>query len=90
MIETLAERTTRVIRDARISPRILSKLTPLHYTTVYNVMNGEIPSRQVTIKVLDETLDSLERLLKERKLPIEPKVSHKEVAEKIQAFLSAQ
>lgn len=90
MTETLADRTTRVIKDARISPRILSKLTPLHYTTVYNVMNGEIPSRQVTVMVLNETLTALERLLAEHKLPIQDKVSHKEIAERINAFLTKQ
>ena len=44
----------------------------------------------VTIKVLDETLTALERLLTEHKLPIEGKVSHKEIAERIKSFLTAE
>lgn len=90
MTETLAERTTRVIRDARISPRILASLTPLHYTTVYSVINGEVPSRPVTEKVLTDTLDTLDILLKEGLLPLVGKMTHKEMSEKLAALISPE
>lgn len=85
--ETLAARTTRVMQNARISPRILAGLTPLHYTTVYAVINGEAPSRPVTQKVLEDTLESLERLLAENKLPLVGKMTHKEMTGQINALL---
>jgi hypothetical protein len=88
MTETLGERTARVIVDARISPRILASLTPLHYTTVYSVMNGTVPNRPVTAKVLEDTLDGLERLVKEGVIPLVGKMTHKEMSQKLADLLN--
>lgn len=76
---SLSKRTTQAIQNARISPRILSKVTKIHYTTIYSIIRDEAAERTanpLTIDTLNKTLDDIDKLLEQKKLPFEPTTSH--------------
>ncbi len=93
MNETLSERTTRVIKDAGISPRILSKITKIHYTTIYAIMRdseAEKAANPLTIETLNNVLTALELLVLKNQLPFEPSTTHDYRAEKLEVLLDTK
>lgn len=89
--ETLGERTKRIIKDARISPRILSSVTKVHYTTIYNLMRGDYTENTAypnTVQTLSNALDKITQLIETGKLPFPNGTKHTEQAEKLEILLA--
>lgn len=77
--EPLGTRTSRLIKGANISPRILAAVTKIHYTTIYAIIkdrSSEETAYPSTLHILNTTLDRLEKLIEEGKLPFTDDLSH--------------
>lgn len=74
---SLGERIERTLSVAGLTPRDLSAISKIHWTAIYNMMRrkDEYVYRPVTIDVLVATLDKLDKLIAERRLPITDKIS---------------
>ena len=83
----LTERLGKVIKDARISPRIVASVTSIHWTTIYAVLKGR-DSNPLTTKVLNEFVDKVEKLVNEGKVPFTETLPHTERAERLKTLIS--
>jgi hypothetical protein len=89
-IESLGQRTKRLIRSAGISPRILAAVTKIHFTTIYAIIRDKSKagnSNPLTVDILTKTLDSLDTLIADGKLPFKPETLHKERAEVLKSLI---
>lgn len=89
-VESLGERTKRVIRDGGLSPRILSAVTKVHYTTIYSIMrskNKDGDSYPSIIHSLTKALDGVQRLIDTKVLPFGPETTHEQRAELLEKLL---
>ena len=84
--DDLAERLTRVLRDARVSPRVLSAATKVHYTSIYALKKDRNGS-PLTVDVLNKALDKIEALMAAGRLPLEGKIPQVEKAERLKILL---
>lgn len=88
--ESLGQRTKRLIKDADLSPRILSAVTKVHYTTIYSIMRStkaDGDSYPSIVHSITKALDGVERLLETHVLPFGPETSHELRAELLQKLL---
>lgn len=91
-METLSQRTKRVIKDAGISARILSSVAKVHYTTVYNLLrspNGEyeLRCRPLVVESITHVLNNVERLIQEQVLPYPQGTRHDAIIENLEKLI---
>ena len=86
---SIGERLAVTLKGARISPRVLGAVTSVHYTTIYKLKaNPQQATFPVVEKVLTETLDKIDALIKDNKLPFTDSISDKEKTDRLASMLA--
>lgn len=89
-MQRIGERLDATIKGAKISPRILSSLTKVHYTTIYKLIaNPDQQTFPVVQKALTDALDKLDSLIAQKKLPFVDIISDKEKTQRLEIMLAS-
>lgn len=78
--ELLGARIEHTLAVAGITPRDLSAICKIHWTAIYSMIRNKdsYVYRPVTVDVLSATLDKIDMLVADRRLPITDKISASE------------
>jgi hypothetical protein len=69
---TLSERVATGLRTAGLTPRQFAPIVGCNFTTLYRIINDETPDpHSLTARSLERSLDRLETLLAEGRLPFD-------------------
>lgn len=89
-MSNIGQRLGQTLTRARLSPRNLSAVTQVHFTTIYSLkrQNGKAKTFPLIEKTLSDTLDKIEALLEQGVLPFRDVTSDKEKTDRLVAVLA--
>lgn len=86
---TITERLRNILRGAELSPRNLSAVAKVHFTTIYKLMKEDRNTFPSVEKTLSDTLDKIEKLHSDGHLPFRDAISDKEKTRRLASMLAA-
>ncbi|MES2704833.1 MAG: hypothetical protein V4649_19515 [Bacteroidota bacterium] len=84
----IGERLGKTLRGVNISPRNLSALTKVHYTTIYKLIAQRGKTYPLVEQTLSDALDKIDRLKADGLLPFMENLSDKEKTDRLADLLA--
>lgn len=84
----IGERLGQTLRGAGISPRNLSAVTKVHFTTIYKLMAQRGKTYPLVEQTLSDALDKIDHLKTEGKLPFLDDISDREKTDRLASMLA--
>ena len=86
---SIGERLKDTLKVAGISPRNLSAVTKVHFTTIYKLIKkGDAKTYPVVVEVLSDTLSKIEQHIASGALPFRDAISDKEKTDRLARLLA--
>lgn len=90
LADSLGERIKDLTTRARLSPRILSTVTKIHWTSIYSLMRGDRAANPLTIDVLEKVLGVIDRALLDGNLPLDNSAKTAEKTQRLKELIDEQ
>lgn len=81
----LSSELRHVMKNTRVTPRVLQGLTGIHYTTIYNILRDNVRPHKINVLTLTKVIQTLEHAKEQGVLPL-PRTAG--VSDKVEAINS--